>query len=103
MSSFQPASKTEIIQETGEAFHLLMLPVDILTRILKLLDEKTLALTSPRVCKRLYGFCGRYTGVLHPFPGYMGHIYKQLMSREEETFFSRRQRTIVYLYISDPT
>ena len=78
-SSSSPGSKTGTIQEANETSQILMLPRDIIERILKLLDIQTLVLSIPGVCKSLYQLCGRYPEAQHPFLGYMGHIYERLM------------------------
>ena len=81
--SSQPVTRTQVIQDMNETSQLSLLPEDVLIRILKLLDMKTLVLSTFRVCKSLYQLCGRYPGVQHPFLGYMGHIYERLMFSKE--------------------
>ena len=78
-SSSQPVLKTEVTQKIGETSQLSLLPEDVLIRILKFLDIKTLVLSASRVCKYLCQVCGRCPRTQHLFLGYMGHIYEQLM------------------------
>ena len=74
--SSQIASTDGVIQKLSETSRLLMLSSEVLIMILKFLDERTLVLISPRVCKRFYNHCGLHSnGPLHS-NGYMGHLYE---------------------------
>lgn len=75
-SSSQPASE-------GEAPQLLILPIDILIRILKFLDIDTLLSGLPLVCKLSYQLFGRYSGTQHSCAGYVGYICESLMFLRE--------------------
>ena len=62
-----------------ETSRLFILPYEILARILKFLDTRTLLLVIPRVCKHLYQSCGLYSNCALYFGHPMGYLYGTLI------------------------
>ena len=56
---------------------LLMFPDEILIRIMKFLDMKTLIFKLAVVCTSFCPFCKRCPEMQHPFPRYISHIYER--------------------------
>ena len=75
-SSSQPVSKTEAIQKISGTFQLFLLPEDLLLRILKLLDTKTLISRLLSTCKLFRPSYKECSVVHYPFLGYLGYIYE---------------------------
>ena len=77
--SSQPVSETEVIQKIGETSQLSLLPEDVLIRILKLLDMKTLVSRLFLTCKLFCPSFEKCSVVQHPFLAHLGHIYEPFM------------------------